>query len=137
MLITPSPDFVRSVMNNDRVWNSVRADGYEKSDFSWDADAVYFQYADAGFLMFRPVNRWMSEIHIACSRTYPGIEEFIQSALAEMRARGFIKFLAPIGAWNRAARSLAKRCGFEIEGEISSAYVRDGRRQSMIYMGSP
>lgn len=122
-------------MRDPRVWAAVAEDGVRPEQFQHQPGATYFELHGAGFVMFRRITVGMQEIHVAMLKGARGVEAFVRACLAEMRARGARKFLAPIGDWNLAALRLARRCGFQEEGRIAAAYRRGGVPRDMIMMG--
>jgi hypothetical protein len=135
-IITPDMTFIKSVMQNDRVWKWTGCDGVEKATIIPQPDEIYFQIAQLGYIMFREILPGVFEIHISMLKSPPDLPRFIHATLNVMRSNGAIKFIAPIGGWNRPALRLAETCGFIIEGEITRVYKRAGKLYSMVLWGS-
>ena len=127
-------EFITSIMQNDRVWDSVRVDGVTKEQFGYCESSEYFVNKH-GFVMFRTVTPSMMELHV-CMLKCKNTKEFVEECMEKMRNKGTNKFLAPIGDWNKSALKLGKRLGLIEEGRIANAYIRDGKFHSMILMGS-
>lgn len=127
-------EFITSIMQNDRVWDSVRVDGVTKEQFGYCESSEYFVNKH-GFVMFRTVTPSMMELHV-CMLKCKNTKEFVEECMEKMRNKGTNKFLAPIGDWNKSALKLGKRLGLIEEGRIANAYIRDGKFHSMVLMGS-
>lgn len=127
-------EFITSIMQNDRVWDSVRVDGVTKEQFGYCESSEYF-VNEHGFVMFRTVTPSMMEFHV-CMLKCKNTKEFVEECMEKMRNKGTNKFLAPIGDWNKSALKLGKRLGLIEEGRIANAYIRDGKFHSMVLMGS-
>lgn len=134
MLREADPDFVTRVMRDARVWECVRQDGFTPDEVGYRPRETYFQFQDKGFLMFRSPMLGVEEVHIAMLRGARDVEPFVGECLREMGARGAMRFIAPIPAWNRAAIRLAKRCGFVEFRRLEGRFIRDGRTYAGILM---
>lgn len=129
------PEFITQIMRHPRVWEWVREDGLDPSDFSYDAQHTYFAYQDKGFVMYRQVRDGTYDVHAAILRGGRGIVAFGLETLEAMRMLGATRFIAPISDWNKAALRYARACGFTEIARISNA-VRDGVMHETIYLES-
>lgn len=135
MLPQADPDFITQIMRHPRVWEWVREDGLDSSDFSYDPAHIYFAYQDKGFVMYRKIKDGLYDVHAAILRGGRGIVAFGLETLAEMRTRGATRFIAPISDWNKAAVRYARACGFTEVARIPNA-LRDGVMHETIYLES-
>lgn len=132
----PDPDFITAVMQHPRVWRWVCCDGVNKSEMVYQEGEIYCSFPGFGFIMFRNILPGVFEIHIAMMKSPTDIVEQVHNSLREMRSRGAVKFIAPIGGWNLPALRLAEKCGFKKEGELSHVYCRGGHWHSLVMWGS-
>lgn len=129
-------DFIKRVVTHPRNWPLVSSDGVRPEDYEPSSAWTYFRHADFGFVEIRPVMPHVVDCHVCMLPGATCVTEFCRGVMASLREQGVLKFMLSVPEGNRAARHLARRLGFEMEGRISRVLLRGGQMTDLLMYGA-
>lgn len=136
-----------AIVRHPKVWPFVSDDGSgAREDFelsseivlAWSWYLVSYRGTPAGFASFEPRNAAVAEFHGAILPEFRGKVGFDlahASMAAHWRSTKRPKVVAYCPASNRLAQRINVALGFQREGELTDAYLRNGRLENVIVYG--
>ncbi|WP_315132787.1 hypothetical protein [Achromobacter marplatensis] len=136
MEVTADAAFIRRMVTSPRVWRWVQ-DGCDEAAYQpvLGDGVIYLRDGDAGLFAFKQVNAIAWECHsfmADSTRADAAGKESIRWMFENTSAE---KLFCLIPSGTRHAVAFARRVGFEIEGRLKNAALRNGRRQDLIVLG--
>lgn len=128
-------DFVKLVATHERNWLWLAEDGQEAEEFEANPSSIYIDHDGMGYIELRKVSKHMYDIHIAMLPGATRVKEFVFECLDFAKYLGAKKINGVMAEDNKAARILAKKCGFKFEGKIKKALMRKGKMQDILVYG--
>lgn len=136
MEVTTDPAFIRKAVTDPRVWRWVQEGGTAEAFQPVLGDGViYLRDGEAGVFALKRINpitwechSFMGDSRNADAAARAGIRWMFENTGAE-------KLFCLIPSGTRHAVAFAKRVGFQEEGRLKHAALRNGRRQDLILLG--
>lgn len=130
---TSDLDFIKSVMTNEAVWPHISDDMCgSRLEFEPDSSHLYLAVDDGGermgFFAIRAVNSICCEIHTVMLPAAWGKTLKYTSAVIEwiFSETIFLKIVSFVPETNKKALKLALKSGLQIEGFLSSSFIKSG-----------
>ena len=140
---TFNTDIVREIIIHPKLYPYCSEDGSPKpEDFKpQENDQIFYLLpiidAPIGVIIFTHQNAIMSAVHICILPKWWGFAKIasISALWWIFENTDYTKIIGTIPEYNRHARSLGLRIGFEDEGRYRKAFLKNGKEWDLILMG--